>query len=279
LASSGSSGPLRAGRLAMLHRLLGSEEPSPVFEYGRNGRSAFVIAVDHAGRRIPRKLGSLGLPAGELERHIAWDIGALDVALRVASALDAPLVAQNYSRLVIDCNRDLRQPSSIPEVGESIEIPGNIGLDPQEVIARREEIFHPYHEHLRALLDERERAGRRSILVAQHSMTDVFKGVRRQMHAAVLYNRDRRFAGLVLEKLREESDFMIGDNEPYSGSDAVDYTIPFHAELRGIPYVELEIRQDLILNQEGQSAWARRIASALSKAEQAFLSVDPQTQP
>jgi predicted N-formylglutamate amidohydrolase len=103
-------------------------------------------------------------------------------------------------------------------------------------------------------------------------MTDVFKAVRRPMHAAVLYNRDRRFAGLVLEKLREESDLIIGDNEPYSGSDAVDYTIPYHAELRGIPYVELEIRQDLIRDQEGQSTWARRVAKALSEAEQMFFS-------
>jgi predicted N-formylglutamate amidohydrolase len=256
----------------MSYRLLGSDEPSPIFERNRNGASVFVITVDHAGRRLPRQLGDLGLPAAELERHIAWDIGALDVALKVASALDAPLVAQNYSRLVIDCNRDLRQPSSIPTVGESVEIPGNTGLDPQEVTARREEIFQPYHDHLRALLDERERAGRRSILVAQHSMTDVFKAVRRPMHAAVLYNRDRRFAGLVLEKLREESDLIIGDNEPYSGSDAVDYTIPYHAELRGIPYVELEIRQDLIRDQEGQSTWARRVAKALSEAEQMFFS-------
>src|SRR6202050_3802734 len=186
----------------MSYRLLSSDEPFPVLERGRNGRSVFVIAVDHAGRRIPRRLGDLGLQAAELERHIAWEIGALEVALRFASALDAPLVAQNYSRLVIDCNRDLRQPSSIPEVRESIEITGNIWLAPHQGIARREEIFQPYHEHLRALLDERERAGRRSILVAQHSMTDVFKGVRRQMHAAVLYNRERRFAGLVLEKLR-----------------------------------------------------------------------------
>jgi len=263
----------------MSYRLLSSDEPFPVLERGRNGRSVFVIAVDHAGRRIPRRLGDLGLPAAELERHIAWDIGALEVALRVASILDAPLVAQNYSRLVIDCNRDLRQPSSIPVIGESVAIPGNIGLDPQEVAARRAEIFQPYHDHLRALLDERERAGRRSILVAQHSMTDIFKAVRRPMHAAVLYNRDRRFAGFVLEKLRGESGLIIGDNEPYSGSDAVDYTIPFHAELRGIPYVEIEIRQDLIRDWEGQSTWARKVASALSESEEMFFRSYPKTEP
>ncbi len=263
----------------MFLRLLDSNEPSPIFEYGRNGRSVFVIAVDHAGRRIPRRLKNLGLPVAELERHIAWDIGALEVAREVAAALDAPLVAQNYSRLVIDCNRELRQPSSIPTVSESVEIPGNIGLDALEVAARREEIFQPYHDHLRNLLDERQRAGCPSILVAQHSMTDNFKAVRRQMHAAVLYNRDRRFAGLVLERLREESALVIADNEPYSGSDDLDYTISVHAELRGIPYVELEIRQDLIRDQESQKAWARRVASALSEAEQIFFSLYPHTAP
>jgi predicted N-formylglutamate amidohydrolase len=112
-----------------------------------------VIVVDHASRRIPRRLGDLGLPAAELQRHIAWDIGSLAVARQVAAALDAPLVAQNYSRLVIDCNRDPSVATSIPTVGESIEIPGNIGLSEQEIAAPAREIFDPYHAHLRALLD------------------------------------------------------------------------------------------------------------------------------
>ena len=139
------------------------------------------------------------------------------------------------------------------------------------MLARRSEIFDPYHNHLRALLDERLAAGRPTILVAQHSMTDIFNGVRREMHAAVLYNRDRRFAGRVLHMLRREANLLIADNEPYSVSDETDYTIPRHAEARGLPHVEIEIRQDLLLDEAGQADWARRIAEALRDAEQGFL--------
>jgi predicted N-formylglutamate amidohydrolase len=156
-------------------------------------------------------------------------------------------------------------------MGESTEVPGNIGLSADEIAARRAEIFDPYHDHVSALLDERLAAGRPTILVAQHSMTNIFKGQRREMHAAVLYNRDRRFAGLVLDRLRRETDLQIGDNEPYFVSDETDYTIPRHAEARGLPHVEIEIRQDLIGEEAGQHAWARLITRSLQHAERAFL--------
>ncbi len=252
-------------------RLLAADEPPPFIELGRHGRSNFVIVVDHAGRRIPRALGDLGLPAAELERHIAWDIGALGVARRMAATLDAPLLAQTYSRLVIDCNRDPAVATSIPTIGEDIAIPGNLSLRPEDIAARRAEIFEPYHGQVRALLDERAAAGRPTILIAQHSMTNVFKGVRREMHAAVLYNRDRRFAGLVLDSLRGEGGLVIGDNEPYFVSDETDYTVPRHGEARGLPHVEIEIRQDLITDDAGQDEWAGRICRALQSAEHTFL--------
>jgi predicted N-formylglutamate amidohydrolase len=251
--------------------LLAADEPPPFIEVGRTGRSNFVIVVDHASRRIPRALGNLGLPLDQLDRHIAWDIGALGVARRMAAALDAPLIAQTYSRLVIDCNRDPAVATSIPIIGENITIPGNVGLRPEEIAARRAEIFEPYHRQVRALLDERAAAGRPTILIAQHSMTNVFKGVRREMHAAVLYNRDRRFAALVLDSLRGEAGLVIGDNEPYFVSDETDYTVPRHGEARGLPHVEIEIRQDLISDDAGQDEWARRICRALQSAEHVFL--------
>jgi predicted N-formylglutamate amidohydrolase len=255
--------------------LLGTEDPPPIVEERRQGGSNFVIAVDHASPLLPRRLLDLGLPPTQLRRHIAWDIGALAVARRVAAALDAPLVAQNYSRLVIDCNRDPRVPSSIPELSESIAIPGNAELSLEEIAARRREIFDPYHDHLRGLLDERLAAGKTTILVAQHTMTDIYHGVRREMHGAVLYNRDRRFAGLVLEALRRERGLIIADNEPYFVSDDTDYTIPHHGEARSLPHVEIEIRQDLVTDEAGRDAWARRIARALQDAEQAFLRAAP----
>ncbi|HEY2679417.1 MAG TPA: N-formylglutamate amidohydrolase [Steroidobacteraceae bacterium] len=254
-----------------VYRLLEPDEPSAVFAERRHGSSNFVIVVDHASRRIPRRLGDLGLPPAELTRHIAWDIGALGVATQVAAALDASLVATNYSRLVIDCNRDPKVASSIPKVGESIDIPGNIGLDARQAQARRTEIFEPYHRHIHDLLEERRAAGRTTMLVAQHSMTDLFKGVRRQMHAAVLYNRDRRLAGMVLNELRRESGLTVGDNEPYFVSDETDYTIPHHAEARGLPHVEVEIRQDLLLDEPGRATWARRMTRVLQEAEKLFL--------
>ena len=251
--------------------LLAPDEPPPFSQWHPEGRSNFVIVVDHASRRVPRRLGDLGLPAPELQRHIAWDIGALAVAQMVAAALDAPLIAQNYSRLVIDCNRDPRVVSSIPTVSENSRIPGNLGLSAAHISARRREVFDPYHECIRALLDARLAAGRPTILVAQHSMTNIFKGIRREMHAAILYNRDRRFAGLMLDMLRREQDLVVGDNEPYFVSDATDYTIPRHGEARGLPHVEIEIRQDLIGEEAGQSEWAGRITRALLAAEHAFL--------
>ncbi|MHB8476368.1 MAG: N-formylglutamate amidohydrolase [Steroidobacteraceae bacterium] len=254
--------------------LLAPDEPPPFIEVGRQGRSNFVIVVDHASSRIPRRLHNLGLPASELQRHIAWDIGALGVARRVAVALDAVLVAQNYSRLVIDCNRDPAVASSIPRVSESSEIPGNSALSQADITARRVEIFDPYHDHVRTLLDERAAAGRSTILVAQHTMTNIYHGVRREMQAAVLYNRDRRFAGLVLERLRREKDLLIADNEPYFVSDATDYTIPRHGEARGLPHVEIEIRQDLVSDDAGQTDWAHRITRALGDAEGALFAQD-----
>jgi predicted N-formylglutamate amidohydrolase len=257
----------------MSYRLLDPSEIHPVFECRRGGRSMFVIAVDHASRQIPKRLGDLGLAPAELERHIAWDIGALAVARQVAETLDAPLVAQNYSRLAIDCNRRPGAPTSIATVGESIDIPGNMGLSEEEVTARRVEIFEPYHDHLRELLNARQRAHQPTILVGQHSMTPVFKGVRREMHAAVMYNRDRRFAGPLLDVMRREPGLIVAENEPYTVSEDNAWTLLHHGEARGLPHVEIEIRQDLILTADGQAEWARRIARALQGAHEEFRRV------
>jgi predicted N-formylglutamate amidohydrolase len=250
--------------------LLSETDPPAFQDLHPQGRSDFVILVDHASCLFPRSLGTLGLPEGERRRHIAWDIGALGVALGVSEALDARLVAQNYSRLVIDCNRDPRKPSSIADISEWTEIPGNKGLSAEHREARRREIFHPYHERISQILDERKAAGRKTILVAQHTMTDSHKGDRRSMEAAILYNRDPRFALLMLEVLRRQTGLTIADNEPYFLSDETDYTIPLHGEARQLPYAEIEIRQDLVADEAGQTAWAGRIANALATAQRLF---------
>lgn len=249
-------------------QLLAGDEPHPVKVLRPDGRSPFFLTCDHGGRLVPRALGDLGLPPQEFERHIAWDIGAASVSRKLSEMLDAPLVEQLYSRLVIDCNRDPAVDSSIPEISELTRIPGNLGLLEAERAARRDEIFVPYHDRIVAELDRRAEAGRETILVAMHSFTPVFKGTARPWHVGVLYNRNATFARIMLELFEAEGDLVVGDNEPYHVSDATDFGIPVHGEKRGIDHVELEIRQDLIADARGQAAWARRLARLLPKAHE-----------
>jgi predicted N-formylglutamate amidohydrolase len=247
-------------------KLLQPDEPPPVRVLSADGRSEFFLTADHAGRGIPRALGRLGLAESDLERHIAWDIGIAGVTERLSRALEATAVLQTYSRLVIDCNRDPGVPSSIPAVSEATEVPGNIGLSDGQRTARRHAIFEPYHACIRALLDARQSAGRRTVFVAMHSFTPVFKGESRTMQVGVLYNRDVRLAEIMLDLLRAEGDLSVGDNAPYTVSDVTDYGVPVHAERRGLPHVEIEIRQDLIADEAGQTAWTARFARLLRTA-------------
>src|SRR6266478_3326370 len=250
----------------MTEPLLAHDEPLPVSFESEAGRSVFFLTCDHAGRIIPRRLGGLGLPDHETERHIAWDIGVGAVARQLSRLLDAAVVLQTYSRLVIDCNRDPEVPSSIPEISETTAIPGNRGLGEAARAARVETIFRPYHDAIAAALDRRAAAGRASVLVALHSFTPVFKGVARRWHAAVLYNRDPRLAHSLFKLLSAEDGLVVGDNEPYAVSDLTDYTVPVHGERRGLPHVEIEIRQDEITDLAGQTAWAERLARLLPAA-------------
>jgi predicted N-formylglutamate amidohydrolase len=250
----------------MPDKLLAVDEPAPVTIYNVDGPASFLIVADHAGNTIPRKLNDLGVSAAERERHIAWDIGIAAVSRLVADALGATLIQQNYSRLVIDCNRTPRSATSMPEISERTPIPGNVALSECEKDARIREIFQPYHDRIEAELDLRRRAGRPVALVAMHSFTPVFMGVARPWHAGVLYNRDPRFAHLLIAALKRQDDIVIGDNEPYSVTDESDYTIPVHGERRGLHHVAIEVRQDLIAGAEGQQAWAARLAGLLVEA-------------
>ena len=251
--------------------LLDPDEPDPVAFDNEEGPSAFFLTCDHAGRAIPRRLDRLGLPQAETLRHIAWDIGVGAVGLQLSKLLDAAVVLQTYSRLVIDCNRDPKVPSSIPEISETTEIPGNRGLTEAARTARIDAIFRPYHDTIAAALDRRDAEGRTSVLVALHSFTPVFKGVARPWHAAVLYNRDARLARSLFELLQAEDGLVVGDNEPYRVTDLTDYTVPVHGERRGLLHVEIEIRQDQITEPAGQVAWAKRLARLLPAAYAKFL--------
>jgi predicted N-formylglutamate amidohydrolase len=203
-----------------------------------------------------------------MERHIAWDIGIAGVTERLSKALDATAVLQAYSRLVIDCNRQPGWASSLPTISELTVIPGNERITSAEREARRREIFLPYHERIAELLDRRSAPGRRTVLIAMHSFTPVFKGEPRNIEIGILYNRDARLANILLDLLRAEGGLTVGDNAPYAITDASDYTVPVHGEGRGLPHVEIEIRQDLIGDELGQAAWAARLARWLPLADQ-----------
>lgn len=229
-------------------------------------QSPFVLACDHAGREIPSGLGNLGVSEADLHSHIAWDIGIAGTSRRLADLLGADLFLQRISRLVIDCNRPLTAPDSIPETSAGISIAGNVGLDASEIERRRALVFHPYHCHIASVIDERIRRHRPTVFVAMHSFTPVFRGSVRPWHAGVLYQRDSRLASALLELLRKESGLVVGDNEPYRVTDQSDYSVIQYGERRGLLHVEVEVRQDLIGHPEGQQQWAERLARLLELA-------------
>jgi predicted N-formylglutamate amidohydrolase len=244
--------------------LLAPDEPAAFSVARENAQSPFVLICDHAGKRIPRTLGDLGVPAGERERHIAWDIGAAAVASRLSEYLDAFFIQQTYSRLVIDCNRPLDVAGSIVTRSELTDVPGNVGIDDASRLLRAREIFHPYHDRIVRELNRRFEATLPAILVSVHSFTPVYLGKSRPWHIGMLYGRDPRIAKILLERIRAEGEWNVGDNEPYAVTPITDYAIPVHGEGRSLPNIGLEIRQDLIGDEAGQSAWAERIARWLT---------------
>ena len=244
-------------------RLLGDDDPAPFTLYNAHGSSPFVLIADHAGQQIPARLGDLGVPRVEIDRHIGWDIGIAGVTAKLAGMLDAFAILQTYSRLVIDCNRPLLAPGSIATVSDGTEVPGNQGLDDEARTARALEIFAPYHARITQELDRRSSRSPAAVLVSMHSFTPVFSAFERPWHAGILYHRDARLAHALLAALRAEPGLEVGDNQPYAVSDTTDYAIPIHGEQRGLLHVELEIRQDLIADASGQQEWAQRLARIL----------------
>ena len=243
--------------------LLEPDEPPPVIVERAAGTSPYVLVSDHAGRRFPKATGTLGVAPAELERHIAYDIGIEPVAREVARALDAPFVAQTYSRLVIDCNRPTHVAASIPEISETTAVPGNRALAAHARQARIEALFEPYHQAIAALLDARARDGRPTVLIAMHSFTPVYMGAERPWQIGLLYNRDPRIARPALDLLAHDDALTVGDNLPYAVDDDSDYTLPVHGERRGLPHAGFEIRQDLIAGIAGQEQWTQRMTQLL----------------
>ncbi len=198
-----------------------------------------------------------------MDRHIAWDIGVAGLGARLADLLDAPFIAQRYSRLVIDCNRDPGRPDACPEISDGTPIPANVGLSDEARQARVEQVFRPYHAAISEALDARP--GRPAI-VALHSFTPTMNGFARPWRFGVLHLEDSPLSNAMLARLRAEPDLdPVGDNQPYR-MDGVDFTVPHHAHGRGLDYLELEVRQDLLADAKGQQAVAERLARLLPLA-------------
>jgi predicted N-formylglutamate amidohydrolase len=247
--------------------LLDTEDVPPVHEDNVAGGSPFLLTSDHYGRAIPRSLGDLGLPESELTRHIAWDLGIAGVADALSKQLGAHMIAQRYSRLVIDCNRPPGVPSSIPRISEATIIPGNEALTREVGETRRAAVFDPYHRRIAEVIEARLRNSVPTVLVSLHSFTPVYAGIARPWHIGTLYHRDTRLPPLLLKQLRAEPELVVGDNEPYAVSDETDYTIPVHGEARGLMNTGIEIRQDLITEPAGQIEWADRLARIFVEIE------------
>ena len=247
--------------------LLGEGDPSPVLIERPDGASPILLCCDHAGNAVPARLHGLGLPAAALDRHIGIDIGALGVAAGLAERLDAMLVAQRYSRLVIDCNRRPAQATSIPQISDGTAIPGNQGLSAADRRQREREILAPYQATIGMELDRRATGGRAVAIVTVHSFTPRMNDADRPWHLGVIHGDDDRGARTLrtlIDETGAADGLTIGWNQPYIVEMDVDFTLPIHAEERGLPYVELEIRQDLIGDVAGQAAWADRLAALLA---------------
>ncbi len=249
-----------------MQQLLGPDDPPAFSVHNAEGTAPLLLLCDHASKAVPRALGSLGISEHELSRHIGWDIGGLDAAIELSRVLDAPLVASGYSRLVIDCNRWPGGEGSTPEVSDGTPVPANRGLTEEQVQARAEACFWPYHREVDRQLDRMTAGGRKVGMLVMHSFTPRMNGFERPWHVGVLWNDDPRLPEPLLAALRCDSSLVVGDNEPYSARDAYEYTLVAHARARALPYCSLEVRQDLIATPGEARAWGRRLAPSIDAA-------------
>lgn len=247
----------------MLHETNNSfaDWPEPVEILNETGSSDIVLICEHAANHIPKEYRGLGLDPADLKRHIAWDIGAAEVTRVLSKHLDATAFLSSYSRLLIDLNRPIGAPDSIPIRSEGTEIFGNVEIDAAEKSRRAELMFTPFHNCIATHLDRRKSKPTRIVTI--HSFTPVFLGVARSWHAGVLHGQAKGFAEQILASLQRDISIVAEANVPYVIGRNSDYAVPVHGDDRGFPAVLLEIRQDLIARPEDVAAWANRIFAAL----------------
>jgi predicted N-formylglutamate amidohydrolase len=243
--------------------LLGADDPAPVLI--RDGASSYLLTVEHAGRAIPSGLGDLGLPSGQIDRHIGWDIGALKLAEAMQAIMPATVIAQRYSRLVIDTNRPWGAPDLAPAESDGTAVPGNEALATDALRRRWNEIHRPFHDAVAARCDTGAKA-----LIAIHSY-DVQRRADRTVRPwpiGLLWRRGNRLAEGLAERLSGEAAALpLGINQPYAIDDDGDYTIPVHGEARELPHVLVEVRNDYLRDAEGITSMARVLARACLEQE------------
>ena len=243
--------------------LLAPHEPPPYEVVNENGKAPMMIACDHASNRIPLKLGGLGIDPALLDLHIAYDIGAWQVARRLSEKFDAPLLVANYSRLAVDLNRHYGDPGMFPEVSDHHPIPGNKDLDAASRQLRIQSLFEPYHRQHGEMVDERKRRFVKPIILSVHSFTDCYQGFARPWHFGVLWDQDEELAKRLLANfttIAQDHDpiLVVGDNEPYHARNPLGYSLVAHAASKNVEMALIEIRQDLIADEAGQR-WAAEI--------------------
>ncbi|MDR6431925.1 N-formylglutamate amidohydrolase [Brucella pseudogrignonensis] len=240
---------------------------APVIVVNGDGKSPWLFICEHASNFIPERFNSLGLNAEALKAHIAWDPGAVEVARRLSSKLDAPLIEATYSRLLIDCNRPLDATDLIPEISETTVISGNHDLSAIERTARIDLSHRPFHTQIEDVVTERAKRGLPSWIVTIHSFTPIYRSVSRPWQIGVIHDEDDRIAKPLITALAEDKSLSIGINEPYSPADRVYYTLERHARPRNAPCVMIELRNDEIATAQTQKQWAARLATILSQIE------------
>jgi predicted N-formylglutamate amidohydrolase len=247
-------------------KLLAADEPVPFRVLNPESASRLLLLCDHASRRIPASLGSMGLDPAALRCHLAWDIGAGALTETLAKRLKATAVLCNYSRLVVDCNRELLDPQAFLEYGDGVVIHGNRGLPQSQKDARATEIFWPYHNAIEGQITRLRSAGVTPTILAIHSFTPVMNGVSRPWEIGILWDKDPSVPDILIPALREAG-FHVGDNEPYTGRGPQDYTIDNHAEAALLPHAGIEVRQDLIAHADG----VKRLGDAFENVLRAAL--------
>lgn len=245
--------------------LLAPDEPAPFEILNPDATRPLLLVCDHASRFIPRALGGdLGLEPAHLDRHVAYDIGIDPVTRALARRLEAPAVLSHFSRLIVDPNRQLDDPTLIPQIADGVVVPGNRRVGPDDVERRLATFFRPYHRAVEHQLDAMHAARRVPVIVSMHSFTPVLRGRERPWHVGVLWNRDARLP-LPLMRALERREVPVGDNLPYSGRDGHGYTQHVHADRRGLANALIEVRQDLIDTAHGAAEWAARLAEVLEE--------------